>query len=292
MRKYLTFGSILFSLIIPLLAAAALEVDFPEFGGQKPTDAFGPANWVNYIFLFGLGIVGLAVIGSLVWAGLEWMTAGGNPGKIESARDRIKGAILGLIVLMGSYILLRTINPQLVSLKNPSIRFNIGSFDYGVLTGGLGGGEFCEENDECRSGECEDNECTGRAAAAASCSAVGADVATCGYKKFCSDRAGSQLACIKKLNYTQAPSSPASAPWECFSGRTDDDGTCTKSTRGELCDPTLDNSQCSANGPVCRPLSQRLKEKLQDAAPLENVSIPYPANSGIYVCVDVSESGL
>ncbi|MBI4119104.1 MAG: hypothetical protein HY452_02480 [Parcubacteria group bacterium] len=114
-------------IIIPILllslpsAVGALEVSFPSVQGVTVTDAMGPAQWVRYIFLMGQALVGLAIIYALVRSGVEWMTARDNAGQVKAAKDRIMGAVLGLIILLGSYIFLRTINPQLVELRNPSV---------------------------------------------------------------------------------------------------------------------------------------------------------------------------
>ena len=141
------------------IAAYALEIDFPEVGGIKPEPAFGPANWINYIFVFGLAIVGLAIIGSLVYAGFEWMSGAENSSKIQSAKDRILGSVIGLIILLGSYVFLNTINPQLVSLKNPKIMIKIeGKWkDFYKPSGDAGTrlvGEACSGGEECATGKC------------------------------------------------------------------------------------------------------------------------------------------
>ncbi|MBI2052301.1 MAG: hypothetical protein HYT38_01305 [Candidatus Sungbacteria bacterium] len=108
-------------LVIWPSSAGALEVSFPSVQGVTVTDAMGPAQWVRYIFLMGQALVGLAIIYALVRSGVEWMTARDNAGQVKTAKDRIMGAVLGLIILLGSYIFLYTINPQLVQLRNPSV---------------------------------------------------------------------------------------------------------------------------------------------------------------------------
>lgn len=46
-----------------------------------------------------LVIAALAVFIFLIWGAFEYITAGGEKGKVESARNKITGAIIGLIVL-------------------------------------------------------------------------------------------------------------------------------------------------------------------------------------------------
>ena len=50
-----------------------------------------------------------------------YMLAAGNAVKVEDAKDTIFQALLGVGVLLVSYLLLRTINPDLVNLKEPNL---------------------------------------------------------------------------------------------------------------------------------------------------------------------------
>lgn len=157
--KYLAVAG----LALPLLAGAALEIDFPQISGVKPTDNFGPGNWVNYFFVFGLGVVGLAILGTAIYAGILYLTAGDNSGKVTEAKDRLWGALIGLVILMGSYIILRTINPQLVDIKNPQIDFYIESRwrDYYKTQAPRpkANGDTCEEDSDCASRICRGGRC-------------------------------------------------------------------------------------------------------------------------------------
>ncbi|MEK7078414.1 MAG: pilin [Patescibacteria group bacterium] len=136
----------------------ALEVDFPAFGGIKPQDTFGPAQWINYIFVFALGIVGLGLIYAFTRAGIEWMLAGENSSKVSAARERIKKAIIGLLILLGSYIVLNTINPDLVNFRNPDVSFYIQGDPY-VALGLKGAGGSCNNYSVCLSSVCDKSVC-------------------------------------------------------------------------------------------------------------------------------------
>jgi hypothetical protein len=56
-------------------------------------------NVTNAFLLFG-GIVALFII---VWAGIRFITSGGDAKQIQSARSMITYAIIGLIVVLSSY---------------------------------------------------------------------------------------------------------------------------------------------------------------------------------------------
>lgn len=74
------------------------------------------SDYLNLIFKIGIGIAaGLAVI-QIVIGGIQYM-ASESPFKLGDAKSKIEGAILGLILALGIYIFLYTINPDLVSLN-------------------------------------------------------------------------------------------------------------------------------------------------------------------------------
>jgi len=56
--------------------------------------------------LSGILIIGaLAVLLFLVWGSVEWILSGGEKAKIETARNKITGAVAGFIVLSVSLVI-------------------------------------------------------------------------------------------------------------------------------------------------------------------------------------------
>ena len=103
-----------------IFAQKGLEVQYPEIGGIRPEDTTIPLpNFVKYIFNFFIGIAGLITFSLLVSAGVRYLTSAGNPATMRDAQKQIFAAIFGLFILLGSFLLLTTINPQLVLLKIP-----------------------------------------------------------------------------------------------------------------------------------------------------------------------------
>ncbi|GAI30831.1 unnamed protein product, partial [marine sediment metagenome] len=101
-------------------AQRGLEVEYPEVEGIRPQDtSIGLPSYVKYIFNFSLALAGLVVFIVLVYAGFRYLTSAGDPTKMGDARNQIFAAFLGLAVLLGSYLILTTINPQLVFLGVP-----------------------------------------------------------------------------------------------------------------------------------------------------------------------------
>lgn len=60
--------------------------------------------------LSGVMVVGaLIVFFYLIWGAIEWITAGGDQGKIQKARDKITQSVIGLIVLSSTVALFRVV---------------------------------------------------------------------------------------------------------------------------------------------------------------------------------------
>ncbi len=77
-------------------------------GGSSPTDspqqfAITIATLWQTLILVG----GLAFILFFLWGGLEWITAGGDKAKIETARAKITQGLLGLAILAASYVIIK-----------------------------------------------------------------------------------------------------------------------------------------------------------------------------------------
>lgn len=74
---------------------------------------WGKADGVNALINTVSSIVGALTIFASIWflfmllfAGYEWISAGGDSKKIASARDRITHAFVGLVIVVGSWSLL------------------------------------------------------------------------------------------------------------------------------------------------------------------------------------------
>jgi hypothetical protein len=57
----------------------------------------------------------------VMYAGIQWITAAGNSSKIENAKSTMNGAFIGLVLALSSYVILNTINPELVTLRVPFV---------------------------------------------------------------------------------------------------------------------------------------------------------------------------
>lgn len=71
-------------------------------------------NYINTLIRLAIGIGGVLAVVRIVMGGIEYM---GNEviSNKESGRDKINNAILGLILVLSAYVILNTINSQLIS---------------------------------------------------------------------------------------------------------------------------------------------------------------------------------
>ncbi|MDO8430011.1 MAG: hypothetical protein Q7S73_01425 [bacterium] len=88
-------------------------------GGACPTTAT-PAGYIARLYQFGLMIAGLVAFGSIIFGSVKYILSAGSITNQQDAKDQITQAILGLALLLGAYIVLYTINPDLVNLRNPN----------------------------------------------------------------------------------------------------------------------------------------------------------------------------
>jgi len=138
------------AIALPVLAVEVeFEVQYPPFGGVSPGG--GPAGWVRYIFFAALALTSIAAVGSLIYAGIVWMTSASSE-RVSDAKSRIWAAVIGIALVAGSVVILRTINPDLVSLRQPTVENIEETFQYQDVNfnPGTAGGK-CTSNSQCPS---------------------------------------------------------------------------------------------------------------------------------------------
>ncbi|MDQ3008380.1 MAG: pilin [bacterium] len=147
---------------MPLLAANEIDLyeianeqglaGVPEtFNSAQAGSGFGP--FVGSILTAIMAIAALLVLLNLIWGAIEWISSGGDKGKLESARNRITQSIIGIIVLAASLAIFTALQTFLGinvinfggSSNSPSGMNNGGTFNSGntrppLLRGAPGNG--------------------------------------------------------------------------------------------------------------------------------------------------------
>ncbi len=96
----------------------ALEVQYPRLStGASVTSNTPLPEYLKYVFDFGIFLGFFTVFLTLVFAGVLYLLSPAVPNAKEIAKDRVSGAITGLLILATLYLIITTINPQLKFFK-------------------------------------------------------------------------------------------------------------------------------------------------------------------------------
>lgn len=92
-------------------AAIANPTPGLEFLGETP-ESLG--KLISLLYKFGMGLVGISALVVLIFGGVMYMSARDSQDQIKRARAYMGNAILGLVLALTSWLILYTINPDLV----------------------------------------------------------------------------------------------------------------------------------------------------------------------------------
>ncbi len=99
--------------------------------------AQNPAGLVSELYKIALGLAAAAAMGVLIYGAILWTVSGAVSTK-KDAMDWIWGAIWGLVLLLAAYLILYTINPNLVSLQSAEDLFKpVDTSNLNQATGGI-----------------------------------------------------------------------------------------------------------------------------------------------------------
>jgi hypothetical protein len=96
------------------------EIEYPTPFGQEPTKSL--PDYVSYIYKFAIWSSGFLAMLMLVVGGIRLIGAGGNPQNLLKAREQILNSIIGLGIVLLSASILNLLNPELLVLKNLSVK--------------------------------------------------------------------------------------------------------------------------------------------------------------------------
>lgn len=132
MRKFLKnkniiliiFGLlIIFSLLFSLkvYGEVRLETDWPVAPGGKELEASSTlVDFIDYAYRWAMLLGGLFAFFALIMGGFQYLTSTGDPNKMRDAKERVIAAILGLVLLLSTYVILNTLNPELLTMRMPT----------------------------------------------------------------------------------------------------------------------------------------------------------------------------
>jgi hypothetical protein len=162
-NKKFIFCLVVLGVLVTSSTALALQVNWPDspLGTSLNGDSELPQlpQLIQYLYEWGIALGGLAAFIALLIAGFQFLTSAGNPTQMSEARGRIQSAAVGLVLLLGSWLILYTINPDLTTFEplvmpSPSLLGNCEEGDEDGRTGD----DYCEYHFGCDY-ECKNNVC-------------------------------------------------------------------------------------------------------------------------------------
>ena len=102
---------------VPKFEPYVWEVGIPGLVKKDESMPFerGISPLVKILIWWAFSIAGILAFAMIVYAGFQYLTSGGNTSQQKDAQERIVSAIIGIILLFAFWIILNTINPDILS---------------------------------------------------------------------------------------------------------------------------------------------------------------------------------
>ncbi len=119
-----------FLLVSPALAAVNNNTNYVPLVNIPGvnTDA-GVLTYLSGLYNFLISVVGILAMAVIIYGGMRYLTSAGNPSSVEEAKDAITSAVTGLILALLSWLILSTINPDILVLKSVGMS-GAGTYSY------------------------------------------------------------------------------------------------------------------------------------------------------------------
>jgi hypothetical protein len=129
MRSFIILALLCF-LILPIAVFAQTHISASIPGTNANSTSSAPGAFIANFYQFALMIGGILAFGVIVFGGIKYMASAGNPSGQTDGKEWIWGALTGLLLLAGAYLVLHTINPQLVNLNLPTLNQVVATAPY------------------------------------------------------------------------------------------------------------------------------------------------------------------
>jgi hypothetical protein len=109
--KYWLLSLLLFAPILASAQGSVIPQPFNAIPGTTSTNFSTIARMIIYILL---GVTGLIAVLFIIYGGFRYITSAGNDETAESAKKTIINAIIGLVVVILSYVIVTVIGNALI----------------------------------------------------------------------------------------------------------------------------------------------------------------------------------
>ena len=122
-KKHILLFSITFSFFLFAVSTYAQTptplgyvplASIPSPSGTGNVGSTDLATYFSQMYQLGVGIATALAVLMVIWGGVEYITTDAIGGK-EEGKEKVQNAILGLLLALGSYLILQTINPAFLN---------------------------------------------------------------------------------------------------------------------------------------------------------------------------------
>lgn len=110
----------------------------------------GLAEYINLGYRYMVSIVLIAAIIMVVWGGFRYLLGSANIGNVQRGKEIIRDAVVGMLIVIGAFVILNTVNPRTVELRNLSLS-SIQRQDMNLSVAG-GARTECSSDADCTAG--------------------------------------------------------------------------------------------------------------------------------------------
>ncbi|MFH0928179.1 MAG: pilin [bacterium] len=103
-------------LALPARAATEIETGLATTAERAKLSGFetNVPTLVSNIVSTALVFIGVLFMVLTLWSGFQWMTAGGDPEKVQKAKERIQNSLIGLVIVVSAYAISSFVITQLL----------------------------------------------------------------------------------------------------------------------------------------------------------------------------------
>lgn len=91
-------------------------------GNIRTIDVPWLANYLSGAYRYAVGAAAVIAATLMMIGGFQYMTAGGDASRVAAGKEKISNALIGLFLTVGAYVILYTVNPDILNLDTLKIR--------------------------------------------------------------------------------------------------------------------------------------------------------------------------
>ena len=119
LRRFVGAAVLFSGFIFVAVALAQVQIN-TNIPGVSATET-NPCSAIFSFYKFALMLSGVLAFGAIVYGGIKYTLAAGNPSGQSEGKEWVKSALLGLLLLVSAYLILNVINPNLTKCTLPKL---------------------------------------------------------------------------------------------------------------------------------------------------------------------------